>query len=870
MNYRMRLLSALLVVAMIVGVFTFVPAAKTTTMTSAITDAEFVAPDVYIPDYIKLPDDNLLTDNTSFMMAQGTEYEIKMTTQFITSGKANRPGNINYQKYVVIHNTGAYPATSTALANHNYGRTTDVSVSWHYTCGNDGLYQMLPLNERGWHAGGNYWGSDTSEKISDLSNSTGIGIETATPGIPADDTFSGVHWNQDDLYEWYETVFDKTATYLAMLVAYMCVKLNFNPYTQVGTHYHAAGKNCPEQMRYVFGTNASFKVMGTYYKVMLARMYDYYKAWGGSYVSTDTCQNTYYNPNYAYYKQGLYKAKSTVTVYRAGNTATGSVGSVASGTVVDAKITGWNWGKITLDNGKEGWVNLNNFTFVRNDYDYGTYKTSSGAIVEVNKIDGSTAYWSGGSAALSTLTRVYAVTVVGDTAFGSTTQYLPKGSTFTVTAKSGEGADLFDIWVVKSGIAQIASKTSSTTTITVLNSDFTLASTYRNEFDLVLTYGIGSGRYKAGTTVNISASTLAGKSFSHWSIESGEGTLGNAYSYNTTFTMGNTDAYVVANYKTAGPIDTTGLTNYALGKSYTDTWNGSSTITHYYSAQADSGAELTDGIKATADYSTTATQFMSYSSSGKKFVATIDLGQTRKICTVALCDTANNGGSIGDIATGSAVIEYSTDGSNYATATNLKDTLHYSYVNGEPLSNVYTHEIDFDGCEARYVRLTVASGAYILVFSEIEVYGSDDVVIGPQPEPDPEQKLDFTEDVATGGVYTQDEDYVYGAQTNTSIADFSSIFVHEVTVKDASGNVVTGDAALATGYTVSTPDQTLTVVVAYDITGDGDLTSVDILSMSVSIKGSVELKNAFFCAGDVDGDNAITSADYTMMRIKLS
>ncbi|MBR6594703.1 MAG: N-acetylmuramoyl-L-alanine amidase, partial [Clostridia bacterium] len=227
MNYRMRLLSALLVVAMVVGVFVIVPTATDSTTTiNAVSDADFVAPNVYIPDYIKLPDDNLLTNNTSFIMAQGTAAEIKMTTQFITSGKANRPGNINYQKYIVIHNTGAYPSTSTALANHNYGRTTTADVSWHYTCGNDGLYQMLPLNERGWHAGGNYWGSDTSEKISDLSNSTGIGIETATPGIHADDTFSGVLWNQAELYEWFETVFDKTSTYLAMLVAYMCVKLN--------------------------------------------------------------------------------------------------------------------------------------------------------------------------------------------------------------------------------------------------------------------------------------------------------------------------------------------------------------------------------------------------------------------------------------------------------------------------------------------------------------------------------------------------------------------------------------------------------------------------------------------------------------------
>ena len=866
MNYRMRLLSALLVVAMVVGVFVIVPTATDSTTTiNAVSDADFVAPNVYIPDYIKLPDDNLLTNNTSFIMAQGTAAEIKMTTQFITSGKANRPGNINYQKYIVIHNTGAYPSTSTALANHNYGRTTTADVSWHYTCGNDGLYQMLPLNERGWHAGGNYWGSDTSEKISDLSNSTGIGIETATPGIPADDTFSGVHWNQDDLYEWYETVFDKTATYLAMLVAYMCVKLNFNPYTQVGTHYHAAGKNCPEQMRYVFGTNASFKVMGTYYKVMLARMYDYYKAWGGSYVSTDTCQNTYYNPNYAYYKQGLYKAKSTVTVYRAGNTATGSVGSVASGTVVDAKITGWNWGKITLDNGKEGWVNLDNFTFVRNDYDYGTYKTSSGAIVEVNKIDGSTAYWSGGSAALSTLTRVYAVTVTGDTTFGSTTKYLTKGSTFTVTAETG--GDPFKGWEVRSGIAQIASKTATSTTITVLNSDFTLVGSYKNEFSLSITNGVGGGLYKSGTTVEIAANQRIGYEFTSWSISSGSATIANTTAEKTTLVMGKNDVKIVANYKSAATVDTTGLTNYAKGKSYTTVRTDGAAITYHYAAQADSGAELTDGIVGTSDYGTSSEQYVSLAGTAKTFSFTIDLGQERKFNKVVVRDTASNGASIGHYATDSILLEYSVNGKRFAPVTNMKEILHYSYSGSTALSN-YTHEYKFDGAQGRYVRVSFTSTVYVTVLSELEVYGSDSITAIPNP--DLYANLDFTDETVNAGVFTKDDDYVYGTSVNTTVSDFTKIFQNEVTVKDTAGNVVTDTTVLGTGYTVSTDEESLTIVVKYDITGDGDLTSVDILSMSVSIKGSVELKNAFFSAGDIDGDKAITSADYTMMRIKLS
>lgn len=860
MNSRKRIVALLLVVVMMVGTIS-----AFSVTTSGISDADFVAPKISVPDYIQMPANDLLTNNQTFTLGEGTRYEIDLKTQFIPYGQHNRPSTcsdtIYSQKYVVVHNTGAYPRTSTALANHNYGRGGTAEVSWHYTCGNDGLYQMLPVNEKGWHAGGNYWNSSNIADKTDGTNSNSIGIETATPGFPADDTFSGEHWNQADMYDWYATTFDDTATYLAMLVAFICVNLNFNPYTQTITHYHTSAKNCPIQMRYVFGTNASFSVNGTYYKVYRDRMYDFYKAFGGSYISSDTFQNTYYNPNYSVYKTGLYKASSAVTVYRGGNTSTGSVGTVAAGSVVDVDIVGWNWGKITLSNGTKGWVNLNNLSFVRNDYDYGTYRTSGGQIVNVTSISGSTATYEGGTANISTLTRVYGVTVKNDTTFGSETKYFAKGETFTVTADTSVGN--FDIWEVRSGIATITDKTATTTTVKVVNSDIVLHATFRDEFKLTIENGSGGGHYKAGTTVDISASAMKGQKFTYWEITSGSGEIGNPNSYNTTFTLGASNATVRANFETAGAFDPGYLTNYALGKSYSVTMNGDS-ATYYsgYSNQQETGNKLTDGNVATDSYSTTDTPYVAFQGSSKTLAVTINLGTTRNVGMVAIRDVGDSGASVGDFTVGSAVVEYSTDGSNYSTASNIKDTMLYSYAGGSELSNVYTHQLDFTWVKAKYVRVSFLTATYITAFTEIGVYGDETMV---EPVPD---VLELTTDAASEG-YKMDEEYVTGAAVGLNVAALKKLFKVSVSVKNPSGTAVES-GNIGTGYKVTFGVTTVEVVVTNDVDGDAICSATDLLIVNNYILSGSGMTTIALKAGDSDANGIVSSTDYMIMEKVIS
>ena len=81
--------------------------------------------------------------------------DIEVKDKFIPVGNGNRPGtksngNLFSARYVTVHGVGgAGNAASTA----NYAVGSSTTVSWHYTTGNDGIYQHLPLNEVGYHAG---------------------------------------------------------------------------------------------------------------------------------------------------------------------------------------------------------------------------------------------------------------------------------------------------------------------------------------------------------------------------------------------------------------------------------------------------------------------------------------------------------------------------------------------------------------------------------------------------------------------------------------------------------------------------------------------------------------------------------------------
>lgn len=84
--------------------------------------------------------------------------DLEITERYIPKNNKNRPGksiNGNTFKalYVTMHDTGATDKSANALRHAKYWSNSGVTTSAHFATGNDGIYQLLPYNEIGYHAG---------------------------------------------------------------------------------------------------------------------------------------------------------------------------------------------------------------------------------------------------------------------------------------------------------------------------------------------------------------------------------------------------------------------------------------------------------------------------------------------------------------------------------------------------------------------------------------------------------------------------------------------------------------------------------------------------------------------------------------------
>ena len=78
-----------------------------------------------------------------------------ITRKMLANNAPNNSGkDMTSIEWIVIHDTAATPATSDASANAGWATNSgNTSTSWHYTVGNDGIFQQLEDNHVGWHAG---------------------------------------------------------------------------------------------------------------------------------------------------------------------------------------------------------------------------------------------------------------------------------------------------------------------------------------------------------------------------------------------------------------------------------------------------------------------------------------------------------------------------------------------------------------------------------------------------------------------------------------------------------------------------------------------------------------------------------------------
>lgn len=81
---------------------------------------------------------------------------VPIHSAIIQKSPQRRPGIKMSPEYITIHNTGNRDFGATAAMHRNLlSYTTNTDTSWHYTVDDKEVYQHLPLNEIGYHAGDN-------------------------------------------------------------------------------------------------------------------------------------------------------------------------------------------------------------------------------------------------------------------------------------------------------------------------------------------------------------------------------------------------------------------------------------------------------------------------------------------------------------------------------------------------------------------------------------------------------------------------------------------------------------------------------------------------------------------------------------------
>ncbi|MED3629397.1 N-acetylmuramoyl-L-alanine amidase [Bacillus subtilis] len=99
---------------------------------------------------------------------------VNIIQDFIPKGNKNRPAYPMNPLYITVHNTSNTAKGADAASHARYVKNPETATSWHFTVDDEKIYQHLPLNENGWHAGdGNGTGNRKSIGIEICENSDG-------------------------------------------------------------------------------------------------------------------------------------------------------------------------------------------------------------------------------------------------------------------------------------------------------------------------------------------------------------------------------------------------------------------------------------------------------------------------------------------------------------------------------------------------------------------------------------------------------------------------------------------------------------------------------------------------------------------------
>lgn len=141
---------------------------------------------------------------------------MKVEKRFLNKNASNRPGTRISPKYITIHETANKSIGANAEMHARYLNNDDAKnrqVSWHLTIDDSQAIQHLPLNELGWHAGGQ-------------GNRNSIGVEIC---VNADGDFN------------------KAKNNAAKVVSNLLEEMSL-PRDAVVTHKFWTGKECPANL----------------------------------------------------------------------------------------------------------------------------------------------------------------------------------------------------------------------------------------------------------------------------------------------------------------------------------------------------------------------------------------------------------------------------------------------------------------------------------------------------------------------------------------------------------------------------------------------------------------------------------------------
>ncbi|MBE6764246.1 MAG: hypothetical protein E7553_07905 [Ruminococcaceae bacterium] len=320
--------------------------------------AALVMPTVYAANYESASG---TVNNATYVLGAGTRDEVKVITDWRSTSKS--PTASMTPKYVAIHTTGTYISTSTALANHNYGKSA-TNAAWHYTVGHDVIYQCLSDKRQGWHVGTSYTGAP--------SNSNSIGIEMAVNNFPATETYGGEQWQDGDaIMKWWENQFNQTMRHTAMLTVVLLKRHGLSK-SAIKMHWDsmsyqngAAGKDCPMALRasYDPATN-TFAAAGSYkngrdgyfWKMFMGYVDAY---WDGQ-VPADGIDGDLSTAA----KIGTYRINSSdgLNVRTEASTAGTLLGALENNEIVEiTELASNGWGKVTMKDGTQGWCAISSY-----------------------------------------------------------------------------------------------------------------------------------------------------------------------------------------------------------------------------------------------------------------------------------------------------------------------------------------------------------------------------------------------------------------------------------------------------------------------------------------------------------------------------